>query len=240
MLGNRHTDRLLSALASSQSVGQVADAATDALGPIFGASVRGVFFFDAGLRVVQTNICGMSDADYDEYERHWRSLDRVFSSMLAHHVPMHNAEIYSEPQLQTDPLYADFGRRVRVYRYMCAPLYGSRGDLHGMLRICRDAEGKPFDAADLASITALGGYISSALARVNSPQQDWGRAVPSLTPRELEVARLVATGRDNREIATHLGIARETVKQTLRRVYQRLGVRTRAEMTANLARQKLV
>jgi DNA-binding CsgD family transcriptional regulator len=75
---------------------------------------------------------------------------------------------------------------------------------------------------------------------VNSPQQDWRRTVPSLTPRELEVARLVATGRDNREIAIHLGIARETVKQTLRRVYQRLGVRTRAEMTANLARQKLI
>ena len=110
-----------------------------------------------------------------------------------------------------------------------------------MLRICRGADGEPFDTNDLTRATALGGYISSALARVNSPALPEGvRRMPALTRRELEVARLVGLGRDNREIALHLGVARETVKQTLRRVYQRLGVRTRAEMTAYLAREMLI
>ena len=152
----------------------------------------------------------MSDVDYDEYERQWRRFDRVLSSMLERQVPVHNAEIYSEPQLRTDPLYADYGRRVRVYRYLCAPLYGSRGELHGMLRICRGADGEPFDVNDLTRATALGGYISSALARVNSPAlQEGVRRNPALTRRELEVARLVGLGRDNREIALHLGVARD-------------------------------
>ena len=241
MFGDRHTDRLRSALASSQSTQQVADATIDALGPIFDAKVRGVFFFDAAFCTVQTNIIGMSDVDYDEYERQWRRFDRVLSSMLERQIPVHNAEIYSEPQLKTDPLYADYGRRVHVYRYLCAPLYGSRGDLHGMLRICRAADDRPFDAYDLRRATALGGYISSALVRVGSPAlKERVQRMPALTQRELEVARLVGLGRDNREIALHLGVARETVKQTLRRVYQRLGVRTRAEMAAHLAREMLI
>jgi DNA-binding CsgD family transcriptional regulator len=241
MLGDRHTDRLLSTLANSRSTQQVADAAIDALGPIFDAKVSGVFFFDAAFRAIEANLRGMSDVDYDEYERQWLRFDRVLSAMLERQVPVHNAQIYAEPQQQTDPLYADFGRRMNIYRYMCTPLYGSRGELHGMLRVCRPATGRPFDATDLSRTTALGGYISAALARVNTPsEQDGTRRMPILTQRELEVARLVGSGRDNREIALHLGVARETVKQTLRRVYQRLGVRTRAEMTAYLARHMLI
>jgi DNA-binding CsgD family transcriptional regulator len=233
--------RLLSALANSRRPADVADAAIDGLGQIFGANIRGVFFFDAALRTVETAISGMTEVDFDEYEKQWRPLDRVLSEMLERQVPMHNAQIYSERELSTDPLYADFGRRVHVYRYMCAPLYGSHAELHGMLRVCRAPREKPFDAEDLSVMTALGGFISSALTRVSAPtstndRNDW----PRLTRRELEIARLVASGRNNRQIALHLGLARETIKQTLRRVYQKLGVRCRAEMAVRLARQMLV
>lgn len=241
MLSDRHAHRLLSSLANSGRVADVANAAVDGLGQIFDSNIGGVFFFDAGLRTVETAIYGMSDLDFDEYEREWRPLDRVLTGMLEHQVPMHNAQIYSERQLTTDPLYADFGRRVQVYRYMCAPLYGSHAELQGMLRVCRGPEEKPFDGSDLSLMTALAGYISSALTRVRSPASfDDAGSLPALTRRELEVARLVASGRNNRQIALHLGLARETIKQTLRRVYQKLGVRCRAEMAVRLARQMLV
>jgi DNA-binding CsgD family transcriptional regulator len=241
MLADRRSHRLLAGLANSRRPTEVADAAIDGLGSIFQANIRGVFFFDAALRTVETAISGMSAVDFDEYEREWRPLDRVLTRMLERQVPMHNAQIYSERDLKTDPLYADFGRRVRVYRYMCAPLYGSHAELHGMLRVCRAPDEKPFDAADLSLMTALGGYISSALTRVSSPTSTSdARGSPALTRRELQIARLVASGRNNRQIALHLGLARETIKQTLRRVYQKLGVRCRAEMAVRLARQMLV
>jgi DNA-binding CsgD family transcriptional regulator len=241
MLGDRHSQRLLAALANSKTSEEVADAAIDALGPIFHSSIRGVFFLDAEFRTIETNIRGMRDVDFDEYERAWRPLDRVLSLMLDRQVPTHNAQVYSEPQLKTDPIYADYGRRVGVYRYMCAPLYGSRAELHGMLRVCRGIDEIPFGPADLGRITALGGYISSALARVTAAGSAETRPITAhLTHRELEIARLAASGRNNREIALHLGVARETVKQTLRRVYQRIGVRCRAEMAVWLARQMLI
>lgn len=51
-----------------------------------------------------------------------------------------------------------------------------------------------------------------------------------LTPREREVARMVATGKTNGEIADALGIAQNTVKNHLARIYDKLNVNTRTEL----------
>ncbi|MGE7413263.1 response regulator transcription factor [Methylobacterium tarhaniae] len=55
-----------------------------------------------------------------------------------------------------------------------------------------------------------------------------------LTPRELEIAMLVAGGQVNKCIAARLGISIWTVASHLNRVFCKLGVRTRAEMTARV------
>lgn len=58
-----------------------------------------------------------------------------------------------------------------------------------------------------------------------------------LTPRERDVARLVATGQRNRGIANALGISEGTVKMHLHNVYAKLGLesRTQLAMDARLA-----
>lgn len=56
-----------------------------------------------------------------------------------------------------------------------------------------------------------------------------------LTPAEARVARLVATGKRNREIADELFLSVKTVEWNLTRVYQKLGVRSRSEVAARLA-----
>jgi two-component system NarL family response regulator len=52
---------------------------------------------------------------------------------------------------------------------------------------------------------------------------------PSLTPRELDVLRLVSRGRSNKEIATAMFISDETVKSHMKALFQKLGVHDRAE-----------
>nr|WP_305071745.1 helix-turn-helix transcriptional regulator [Pseudactinotalea sp. HY160] len=56
-----------------------------------------------------------------------------------------------------------------------------------------------------------------------------------LSRRELEVARLVAEGRTNAEVATALFISPRTVTSHLDHVYQRLGLGSRAALTRYLA-----
>jgi len=55
-----------------------------------------------------------------------------------------------------------------------------------------------------------------------------------LTAREVEVLRLVAQGRSNREIAAELFIAEKTARNHVERVYSKLGVnnRTQASLAA--------
>jgi DNA-binding NarL/FixJ family response regulator len=51
-----------------------------------------------------------------------------------------------------------------------------------------------------------------------------------LTPREADVLELLQTGRSNAEIAHALSVSVETVRTHARRIYRKLGVRTRREL----------
>jgi DNA-binding NarL/FixJ family response regulator len=51
-----------------------------------------------------------------------------------------------------------------------------------------------------------------------------------LSKRQREVAELAASGLSNKEIASRLGIALETVKNHLTAVYRKLGIRGRKEL----------
>jgi len=77
-------------------------------------------------------------------------------------------------------------------------------------------------ATDLALAAASG----TAPADLDRPQQ-----VP-LTPRERQVAALVASGRTNRQIGRVLGISEKTAEVHLHHVMSKLDVRSRAEVAA--------
>lgn len=57
----------------------------------------------------------------------------------------------------------------------------------------------------------------------------------SLSPRENEIARMVALGHTNRAIGSMLDISIYTVSAHMRRIFTKLGVSTRAEMIAVLS-----
>lgn len=66
------------------------------------------------------------------------------------------------------------------------------------------------------------------------------RAGPIITTREREILQLVARGRANKEIATTLGIAEDTVKRHVSNVFRKFSVNDRAEATAEAIRRGIV
>jgi DNA-binding NarL/FixJ family response regulator len=62
----------------------------------------------------------------------------------------------------------------------------------------------------------------------------------SLTPREKEVLQLVAQGATNREIASQLFIAENTVKNHLRNILAKLHLSNRVEAAAYALREGLI
>jgi len=78
-------------------------------------------------------------------------------------------------------------------------------------------------------------YARRARGRRRRPRFGWA----SLTPTELEVARLAAAGHSNPVIASRLFVSRATVKTHLVHVFSKLGLTTRAELAAAAARHGL-
>ena len=65
-------------------------------------------------------------------------------------------------------------------------------------------------------------------------EQKTARETPLLSPREQEIARMVARGFPNKAIAVVLEISAWTVGTYLRRMFAKLGVTSRAAMIAKL------
>ena len=66
------------------------------------------------------------------------------------------------------------------------------------------------------------------------------RRIGSLSDREVQVLRLLAAGKTNRETAEALFISEKTVARHVSNIFDKLGVSTRAGATAWAYQQKLV
>jgi DNA-binding NarL/FixJ family response regulator len=62
-----------------------------------------------------------------------------------------------------------------------------------------------------------------------------GTGLGALSPRETEIATLVATGQRNRDVAAALFLSEKTIESHLARIYDKLGVRSRAALATILA-----
>jgi predicted ATPase/DNA-binding CsgD family transcriptional regulator len=101
----------------------------------------------------------------------------------------------------------------------------------------RDQLGSALDAAQQAGrLLGRGDQISTALW----PNQDRHPArassgTPLLTPREREIAELIARGLTNRQIAARLFVSERTVDTHVGRILAKLGCGTRAQVAAIVA-----
>jgi two-component system, NarL family, nitrate/nitrite response regulator NarL len=73
-------------------------------------------------------------------------------------------------------------------------------------------------------------HIVDALMQAPAPNVNRTRTAQSLSKREEEIARLVATGLSNSEVSDKLGLSKHTVKNYLFRMFEKLGVSNRMEM----------
>jgi DNA-binding NarL/FixJ family response regulator len=81
---------------------------------------------------------------------------------------------------------------------------------------------------------------SGGLVTIDSPAQGGALRQPDgLTPREVEVLRLIATGRTNSEIAADLTLSVRTVARHITNIYTKIGARNKADATAYTHRHGL-
>ena len=136
-------------------------------------------------------------------------------------------------------------RRLDLHAEVCRPLgvdhvmklFLAVGDA-GFGYIVLDSERRAFSDRDRSLLDVLAPHLALVRERhLRLAERSLDPAVAaSLTAREEEILRLVATGMTNREVAGALFISPGTVRKHLENAYAKLGVRSRAQAVAVLAR----
>lgn len=112
-------------------------------------------------------------------------------------------------------------------------LLSRRADLEDAIETVRaSAAGRVFVATDIAP--RILEELSVAVKRADARWRPGG-----LTRRELEVLRFVADGLQNRDVASALHISENTVKNHMRNIHEKLGVKTRTEAVVKAAKDGL-
>ena len=224
-----------SAVVAASSEREIARALMDNGQALFGAAAVG-FYSLTGTEVREMHLRGVTDAFAEAYERVGRIADPLMAKVASTHAPATEAIVELRKK---SPGYADFGRvgavnRMQVRQYLLAPIVVD-GHLAGAIHVARTSE-TPFGTDDLLLASTMSLYVSSrvtTLRALSVPNPAWQNV---LSEREIEVAELASHGLRVADLARALGISVNTVKKHLKRLYVRLGVASRAELSIKFAR----
>ena len=151
----------------------------------------------------------------------------VLRYLVRRHAAVHDEAILPPGVWQTICPRADHGH------VMVGPIVNN-GELVGGIAFTRHRDAPAFDADNLADLNALCLHFSTRLAALRSQSSMPGSYCDRITPREAQIAELVAQGLTNREIGKDLWITENSVKQALKRMFRKLKVSSRAEMVTRL------
>lgn len=233
MMPSEPLAQFLCEVARCKTRAELCNVGLDGMRRMFGVHVGAIVLLDEQLGPGEASLHGTTDALLDEYNRHWRDNDPVFSAVIERRRPVHGGQICSTESWRRLPIISNYGRRIDVEPYMSGPLYG-HGGLAGVVNFCRKRGEAPFTHDELDRAMTFCGFFSASFASL--PLHREAEPLP-LTPRERQIAILAARGKTNPAIAAELSIARETVKQALGRVYAKLDVSGRAAMAAQMVKR---
>lgn len=136
-----------------------------------------------------------------------------------------------------EPLRRAFSTWQRVGApYLAARV---RSEIAGVLRLLGDEEGAELEREAAGAVFRELGAATD-LERLDRPVAVQPTSSFGLTAREIEVLRLVATGRTNRSIAEQLFLSEKTIDRHVSNIFSKLDVPTRAAATAFAYQHKLV
>ena len=145
-------------------------------------------------------------------------VDRHFREAVRYH---HRADRDFE-RAYTELLYARHLRRNRQRAEAREQLH-SAGEVFGRLELSL------WSQRVRAELRAVGDRDESSAAPLETPA-DRTLGGSGLTPQQMQIARLIAEGATNREVAERMFISPRTVDYHLRNIFQRLSITSRAEL----------
>lgn len=150
--------------------------------------------------------------------------------------PIQLSNLMTKHQWESHPLFCEFFRYDHVADHLTVDL-PSPAKTSTMIGVLRSRRG--FSRSETEILRALVPHLQQALANARLFELTCGEEFQTgnlladspcgLTPREQQTLCWVREGKTDAEIAIILGISIHTVKDYLKRIYRKLGVRNRTE-----------
>jgi DNA-binding CsgD family transcriptional regulator len=232
-----HLQTLLAAVQGAASLAEVQRAYVETVGAVIDARAHGIYWFPRGDRTrMRLEVRGAAEDFIAEYERVGPTGDPVLGALLRARRPVRSDELMPPERWRRLPFHATLARAGLEHTLQAPVLHG--GVLVGTLNVARPAAAPQFDARDALVLGLVSVHVAAAyrraerfdalVRRASAPSSD---ALEVLSAREREVSLLVVAGLSNREVAAALGVAESTVKEHLKRIFRKLGVANRQELT---------
>jgi DNA-binding CsgD family transcriptional regulator len=211
---------LFDAIASARNEQELQLAIMDTVGQHFGVQRSGIYLLNDPSRVTELEVQSIPEACVAH--------NPVLGYVVERHVPAHEGLVLPPADWKQLCPRHDHGH------VMTGPIV-SGGRLVGTVNFTRMSGTPAFDTHDIADLSALCLHLSAKFATLQTqPTRLTSPLASRLTPRELEIAELVAQGLTNVEIGAALWIQPNSVKQALKRMFRKLEVSTRAQLVAQL------
>jgi DNA-binding CsgD family transcriptional regulator len=201
----------------------------------------------------------MSDANLSSYELYYQFHDPITHRLRERGEPTLVTEILPQEELIKTEFFNDFLRHDGLYWGLNLHVRVA-GECTGDLRIWRDRRRQNFDERELEILRLVAPAFRQALRRTarssvspqgvplwsghggpatsapppSSASLPGGAGEAPLTEREAQIARLVASGMSDKEIAQSLGISFTTVRTHIKRAFDKLGVDNRVKLASRL------
>ncbi|MDY6785952.1 MAG: LuxR C-terminal-related transcriptional regulator [Cyanobacteriota bacterium] len=207
----------------------------DNASPYFGVQRWGIYLLDAEKGLASVDAEGVSDNFIERYQKYGQSVDPVMKYVVRYHAPAHEELVLPQGAWKQSELYQKCCSEYNHEHIMTGPIVG-QGQLIGTINFARVGDNVPaFSQLDLAALGAVCTHFSARLAELRKPSlKSHSPALQRLTPREVQIAKLVAKGLTNAEIGAELWITQNSVKQALKRMFRKLAVSSRTEMVVKL------
>ncbi|MBD1943289.1 LuxR family transcriptional regulator [Coleofasciculus sp. FACHB-712] len=232
-------ESLLSAIRQTHSKSDLRSQIAPKIGEYFAAKRWAIFFFDQ---------LPLSDRNFQKILKIALSIEHnpVARYLAERYAPVHEALV------TTPKTWKLICPRPDHWHVMAGPII-NQGQIVGVVGCTREKIMPAFDSENLVDLGAICLHLSSWVATVDSQSLFAGKSqhqpfnsgflqngkAERLTPRELQIAELVALGQTNAEIGNQLWITENSVKQALKRMFRKLEVSSRAEMVAQLSNTRL-
>ncbi|MEO0456832.1 MAG: LuxR C-terminal-related transcriptional regulator [Cyanobacteria bacterium P01_A01_bin.114] len=225
---------LFNAIATAPTEKELRSRLMDRISQPFGVQRWGIYLLDEDSCLTSVDVKGVSQQFIERYQTIGQSVDPVLQYVVQHHAPAHEALVLPKDTWKQSELYQRCCAEGEHEHIMTGPIVG-QGQLVGTIHFARVGDTPEFNQLDLARLGAICSHLSTRLAELRHVSSQVPNILLSkLTPREIQIANLVAKGLTNAAIGKELWITQNSVKQALKRMFRKLDVSARTEMVAKL------